>query len=144
MTKREHLLTLVEPTKGGDATLDLAHSTVERGGDATVVMLITDRVRRDISDYATSENLDRAEAEGRAMDQLDRYCRSRVGGDTTVVASYRWPHTDVAKLVTPGITAIAVPERLVSKRSVRKLVKRTGLPVVVAPSGSDRTPDVAA
>ena len=108
MAKREHLLTLVEPTKGGDATLDLAHNTVERGGDATVVMVITDRVRRDISDYAASENLDRADAEGRALTQLDSYCRTRVGGSTNVETRYSGARTDVAKLVTPEITAIAM------------------------------------
>lgn len=136
MTKREHLLTLVEPTTGGDATLDLAHSTVERGGDATVVMVITDRVQRDIDAYAASENLDRPDAEGRALTQLDNYCRSRVGGSTNVETRYSGPRTDVAELVTPEITAIAVPEGLMDQRAIGKLVKRTGLPVVVAPAAT--------
>ncbi|MDH4279873.1 MAG: hypothetical protein OEW83_17525 [Acidimicrobiia bacterium] len=144
MAKREHLLTLVEPTKGGDATLDLAHNTVERGGDATVVMVITDRVRRDISDYAASENLDRADAEGRALTQLDSYCRTRVGGSTNVETRYSGARTDVAKLVTPEITAIAVPDGLLGERAIGKLVKRTGLPVVVAPADTDGSPDIAA
>ncbi|MDH3302135.1 MAG: hypothetical protein OES24_16680 [Acidimicrobiia bacterium] len=144
MAKREHLLTLVEPTKGGDATLDLAHDTVERGGDATVVMVVTDRVRRDIDAYASSENLDRADAEGRALNQLDNYCRTRVGGSTNVVTRYSSPRTNVAELVTPEITAIAVPEGLIGQRAIGKLVKRTGLPVVVTPAQADTTPDVAA
>lgn len=144
MAKREHLLTLVEPTKGGDATLDLAHNTVERGGDATVVMVVTDRVRRDIDAYASSENLDRADAEGRALNQLDNYCRTRVGGSTNVVTRYTGPRTNVAELVTPEITAIAVPEGLIGQRAIAKLVKRTGLPVVVAPAQADTTPAVAA
>ena len=45
MTKPEHLLTIVEPTHGGDTTLDLAHEAVARGGTATVLMVITERVR---------------------------------------------------------------------------------------------------
>lgn len=44
MGNREHMLTIVEPTIGGHATLDLAHETVERGGTASVVMVITGRV----------------------------------------------------------------------------------------------------
>lgn len=144
MAKREHLLTIVEPTKGGDATLDLAHNTVERGGDATVVMVITDRVRRDIDAYAASENLDRADAEGRALNQLDNYCRDRVGGSADVVTRYSGPRTNVAELITPEITAIAVPEGLIGQRAIAKLVKRTGLPVVVTPARAHVTPDIAA
>ncbi len=144
MAKREHLLTLVEPTKGGDATLELAHETVERGGEATVVMVITNRVRRDIDAYATSENLDRADAEGRALNQLDNYCRNRVGGSANVETRYSGPRTDVAEFVTPEITAIAVPDGLIGQRAIGKLVKRTGLPVVVTPARADVTPDVAA
>ncbi len=148
MAKREHLLTIVEPTTGGDTTLELAHDAVERGGAATVVMVITDRVRRDIDAFAASEDLDRADAEGRALEQLDDYCRSRVGPSTTIATRYSGARTDVAELVTPEITAVAVPEGLLGQRAISRLVKRTGLPVVVTPAHAGRaaatTPDIAA
>lgn len=131
--KREHLLTIVEPTVGGDETLTLAHDTIERGGGASIVMMITDRVRRDIAEYAQSEGMSRLDAEGKALDQLSADCLGKVGGDATIMMTTS-NVTDVERLVTDDTTAIAVPERLMTDRSVRKLAKTTGLPVIVTPS----------
>lgn len=134
MANKETILTIVEPTKGGDSTLELAHDAVERGGQANVVMLITDRVRRNIADFARSENISTADAEIYAIDRLAEQCRSRVGGDTTVTTRRR--SGDLLSLLTPDTTAIAVPERLLSQRAARKITKRTGIPVVIAPETS--------
>ncbi len=73
-----------------------------------------------------------ADAEGFAVDQLDRQCRDRVGGDTKVVTGYG-SVSSVSALITPETTAIAVPPRLLSRRSARKLSRATGLPVTVIP-----------
>lgn len=132
-TTPEHLLTVVEPIPGGDESLELAHDTVERGGQASVVMLITKRVRRHIDDYARAENLDLGHAEVLALDQLERMCTERIGADVPITAEF---HRFNDRNLTAGVTAIAVPERLVRDRSIRRLARRAGVPVVVAPHSS--------
>ena len=132
--KRDHLLTIVEPTPGGDTTLDLAQETAARGGDVSVVVVISDRVQRDIRDYAASEELDHADAEMLAVDQLLSQCRTRIGGMPDVRTHFGPVRTDVVKYVKPETTAIAVPERLADGNLARLLTVYTGLPVIVAPS----------
>lgn len=134
MPKREHLLTLVEPTTGGDNTLDVAKETAARGGDVSVVMVITDRVRRDICDYAKSEDLDHADAEELALGQLQSQCSSRVGGSPRVMTHFGPVRSNVVRYVTPETTAIAVPERLAAGNLAQLLTVYTGLPVIVTPS----------
>lgn len=134
MSNHEHLLTIVEPTTGGDATLELAHETVARGGSASVVMVITDRVQRDIQAYAESEDLGRAEAEAMALEQLRAFCSDRVGGSPTLATHYGSLGSNVVKYVTSDTTAIAIPERLVSNKLVERIVTYSGRPVIVAPT----------
>ncbi len=40
MSKNEHVLTIVEPTIGGDTTLDIARDIVARGGTTSVLMVV--------------------------------------------------------------------------------------------------------
>ncbi len=139
MSTREHLLTVVEPTTGGDSTLSLADDTVARGGAASVVMVITDRVQRDIRDFAESEGLSWNEAETLALEQLRSHYADHLGavraGDTPVtVTSLGELGANVRGRLGEGITAVAVPERLLSKFSVHEFTNSTGLPVIVAPS----------
>lgn len=134
MANSEHVLTIVEPTTGGDATLDLAHQTVDRGGSARVVMVITDRVRRDIRDYAESEDLDRGVAEAQALEQLRQLCAARVGGSPPVATHFGDLRTLLADHLTADTTAIAVPERLADGRWIRRTAATTGIPVTVTPN----------
>ena len=138
MAKKEHLLTIVEPTDGGDSTLDLAHDVVNRGGDASVVMLITDRVRRNIADFASSENIGFGDAAAIAMEQLNRRTAERIGGTSSIQTYYETRNQvgEITEWLSPDTTAIAVPERLLSTRSIRKLSNSTGLPVVVTPGST--------
>lgn len=133
MSNHEHILTFVEPTTGGDATLELAHETVARGGSASVVMVITDRVRRDIQAYAASEDLGIGEAESIAVDQLRAQCADRVGGSPALATHYGPLGSDLVRYVTSETTSIAIPERLVADKLVQRIVTYTGRPVVVAP-----------
>ena len=136
-TTPEHVLTLVEPTGGGDRTLDIAHDVVARGGRASVVMLITDRVDADIRAYADSENLSRGEAEAAAIDQLTDYCSGRVGSDVpTIVERFGRLGTDIRRHITEDITSVAVPEGLLDARGINRLARRTGRPVTVTPSSA--------
>ncbi len=131
MTRHEHILTIVEPTTGGDATLDVARETVERGGTASVVMVITDRVRRD---FAESEEIALGEAEALALDQLRELCARRVGGSPTVATHFGDVAAGLRRYLTTETTAIAVPDRLARSRWVRRLADRSGLRVTITPS----------
>lgn len=133
MTKYEHMLTIVEPTPGGDSTLDLAHETVERGGSASVVMVITDRVQRDIRDFAQSENLDRGVAQAQALDQLAELCVGRIGGSPHVATHFGDVAQALRQHVTADTTVIAVPERLAAGRRLRRLASKSGIPMVISP-----------
>lgn len=134
MSKHEHLLTIVEPTPGGDTTVDLAHETVARGGTASVIMVVTDRVERDIRAYATSEGIGVGEAEAIALDQLRSQCRNRIGGVRCLMTHTGPIGIDVIKYVTSDTTAIAIPSRLITGKLVERVAANTGLPVVVAPN----------
>ena len=132
----EHLLTIVEPSGRGDTTLDIARDVVARGGRASIVMVITDRVDDDIRNFAASEELSRGEAEAHAIDQLTAYCSERVGDDVpTIVERFGRLGTDIRRYITDEVTAVAVPEGFLSARGANKLSRRVGRPVVVA---SDR------
>lgn len=136
MSTREHLLTIVEPTRGGDATLALAHETVARGGAASVVIVMTDRVQRDIRAYAASAELGAREVEAEALDQVRTQCRTRIGGSTRLATHYGSLGSDVVRYVTSDTTAIALPERLAADGLVERIVAYSGRPVIVAPSRS--------
>jgi hypothetical protein len=133
VANHEHLLTIVEPVPGGDTTLDLAHETVERGGTARVVMVITDRVRRDISAFAKSENLDLSDAETLALDRLRTQCADRVGGSPTVETYFGNLAVGLRDHLTDGTTAIAVPKHLGAGRRIRRTAAKAGIPLIVTP-----------
>lgn len=134
MTAREHLLAIVEPTTGGDTTLELAHDVVERGGSVSLVLMVTKRVRQDIAAFAAGADLEIGEAEAIALDRLSLECGQFVGGAAnTTIAFGSATKRDLRRHLTPGTTAIAIPGDLASRRAVRRIGAATGLPVVVAP-----------
>lgn len=140
MTPREHLLTIVEPTIGGDATLDLAEDTVARGGTAKVVMIITDRVQRDIRDFAAAEDLAWNDAQSQALDRLRSFYAARTGAISVFVTAAGQLDEQLRGHVTPDTTAIAIQEQLLANFSVQAFTKATGIPVIVAPSKIERLP----
>jgi hypothetical protein len=131
----EHLLAVVEPIADGDAPLDFARDVVARGGRASVLMLITDRVRADIRDYAEVIDLpDYAEAEARAIERLTAICGERIGVEVpTAVARFGWLGVDFRRYISEEITSVAVPEAIVGRRGVDRMLGRLGRPVVVTP-----------
>ncbi len=133
MSHHEHLLTIVEPIPGGDSTLGLAHDIVARGGSASVVVVITDRVRREFVAHAEADGLGGGEAEARAIQQLRAQYRDRIGGSPTLDIYYGALRSDVVRYVTPDTTAIAIPECLVADKLVERIAAYSGRPVIVAP-----------
>lgn len=124
----------MEPTTGGDATVELAQEAVARGGRVSLLMVITDRVERDIKAYASSENLSRGEAEAIALDQFRSYYSERLGGEVNITTEYGTLSSDVVKYITADTTAVAIPERLVTDNLVQRIASYSGRPVIVAPN----------
>ena len=134
MSRQEHLLTIVEPTRGGDTTLELAHETVARGGKASVVMVVTDRVQRDLQAHLQTDESGRGEAETQALDQLRSQYSARIGGAPMLATHFGALGSEVVKYVTADTTAIAIPERLVIDKLIQRIAMYSGLPVIVTPS----------
>lgn len=134
MTTREHVLAIVEPTSASNGTLDLARSVVDRGGRASVAVIFTKRLRQDIDSFARHANLGIGDATEIALSHLTHAYEKRGGAATTVsiVGEATLEH-DVRRHIAPGTTSIAIPARLATRRTVRRLTSRTGLPVTVAP-----------
>jgi hypothetical protein len=129
----EHLLTIVEPSPGGDSTLDLAHETVERGGTASILMVITDRVQHDIRDFAQSENLHERDAEALALDRYRAYCAERVGGSPRVEVHFGNLRTGLHNHLTADTTGIALPKHLGSARRIRRDAAKARIPIFITP-----------
>lgn len=141
MTKKEHLLTIIEPIPGGDTTLDLAHETVARGGTVTVVVFLTDRVERDIRHYAETAGISVREAEAITVRRLRTQCQDRIG-DVQLDSTRRGSvSSDVVQYITADTTAVAIPASLVSDKLVERIATYSGRPVIVAPY---RVPELAA
>lgn len=134
MSYRENLLTIVEPSTGGDATVELAREAVLRGGRASLLLVITDRVERDIQAFADAEELPYGRAEAIALQRLADDYVARIGGSPRIFTHYGALGTDILKYVGADTTAIAVPASMAAGGVVQSIVAYSGRPVVVAPS----------
>lgn len=137
MTTREHVLTIVEPSASGEAPLAIANDLVARGGKATILVLIDDVARDDFRRFADAQDLDVHHGEAVAIDRMLDLYTTRVGGSDTeaIVTDGRSSVRDILTLAAEAdATSIALPQQLARRRSVRKLVSESHLPVVVTPA----------
>lgn len=137
MKTQEHIVAVVEPTRDGEATLDIAQEVIERGGRATVVVLVTRKTMSDISAFAESENLTVPDASEIYFERLAEMYASRIGSpDTSAVvtqgASSSRVVFETAASVRP--TSIAMPQRFANRRGWRASVARSKVPVLIAPA----------
>lgn len=131
MNNLEHIVAIVQPTGRDDSTIDIARDVVAGGGRATVIMLITDRVRKDIRDFADAENLSIGEAEAIALDRMSAdYVASIGAGQTDVVVSNV---SDAQTQTLVNATKIAVGQDALSRHALNQLVSRANVPVIVTP-----------
>ncbi len=134
MTTTEHIVALIDPSDDHDTTLDVTRGVVERGGEATVVVLVTRHVRSSIAAYAHGARLRPGDAEEHALGRFVHRAADRAGGGVhATVVHNPARHLDLTPYLRPETTVIAVPERLMTAHRLRRLASRTGLPVVVAP-----------
>lgn len=136
MKTQEHIVAVVEPTRDGEVTLDIAQQVVNRGGRATVVVVITHKTMSDIRAFAKSESLTVPDASEIYFERLAETYASRVGSpDTSAVvtesASSGRVVFETAASVRP--TSIAMPQRLANRRGWRASVARSQVPVLIAP-----------
>ncbi len=137
MKTQEHIVAVVEPTRDGEATLDIAQEVVQRGGRATVVVLVTRKTMSDIRSFAESESLTVPDASEIYFERLAEMYASRIGSpDTSAVvtesASSGRVVFETATSARP--TSIAVPQRFANRRGWRASVARSHVPVLIAPA----------
>ena len=137
MQSRQHLLAVVEPNEADDASIDMAADLVARGGKATVLMLLNQQARDDFRRFADSEDLLAHVGEAIAVERLANDYTSRIGGDDTevIVAIWTSPVRELLEVAAElRATSIVIPQRLAARRSLRRLVSDTTLPVLIAPA----------
>jgi hypothetical protein len=136
MNTQEHVVAFVEPTRDGESALEVAQETVDNGGRATVVVLVTRKTMTDVRAFAESENLTVPDATAIYFERLADTYSARLGNDhaSAVVteSAYAGRHLfDVATRVDP--TTIVMPQRLANRRGWRSFVGRSQVPVLITP-----------
>lgn len=134
MSKKEHLLAIVEPRTGGDVTLDIARETRSRGGTVTVLIVISESVQRDIRLFAASAELGKDEAQAQLLERFRTRCIERLGGDPQIDTHFGPLGSEVVKYVTSDTTAIAIPAPLATDGFVDRIVAYSGRPVMIVPT----------
>lgn len=135
MKTQEHIVAFVEPTLDGESALEVAQETINSGGRATVVVLVSRQTMSDVRDFAESEDLTVPDA-AIYFDRLAATYSSRLGNEnaSAVVTEsvYSGRHLfDVAAQAQP--TTIVMPQRLANRRGWRSFVGRSEVPVLITP-----------
>ena len=136
MNTQEHIVAFVEPARDGESALEVAQETVNEGGRATVVVLVSRQTMTDVRAFAESENLTVPDATAIYFDRLAATYSSKLGNEkaSAVVTESAYSGRylfDVATRVEP--TTIVVPQRLASRRGWRSFVGRSEVPVLITP-----------
>lgn len=136
MTSQQHVVAVVEPTLDGQTTIDLARQVVDSGGRATIVVLLTRETLNEIAGFAEAESMSFPDAREIYSARLAESYSDLFGGDTTktiFTESLQANRMVFEIAATDGATSVAMPQRLVSKRSWKSSVVRSQVPVLIAP-----------
>jgi hypothetical protein len=136
MKNQEHMVAVVEPARDGESTIELAQQVVDRGGRATVLVVVTRDTVTDIAAFAEAEELRFPDAKEIYVERLAEVYSSRFGDHevATIVTDHREPNRvafDTAGKV--AATTVAMPQRLATRRGWRASVARSQVPVLIAP-----------
>ena len=139
MKTKEHMIAVVEPTRDGESTIDLAQEVVDRGGRATVLVVMTRRTTGDSLAFAEAEDLRIPDAREIYFERLAQAYSSRFEGHevATIVIDRPDPSRvafDTADKI--AATSVAIPQRLANRRRWRASVARAHLPVLIAPAAA--------
>lgn len=136
MTSQEHTIAVVEPTLDGETTIDLAKQAVDRGGRATVVVLVNRKTRAAVAAFAHSEELTLPDAWEIYTERLSQAYSDRFsgGGKVTLVTNRRDANRVVFNTAARDeATSIVMPQRLVTRRNWKSSVAKSQIPVLIAP-----------
>ncbi|MDJ0953269.1 MAG: hypothetical protein QNJ81_06280 [Acidimicrobiia bacterium] len=134
MTSQEHTVAVVEPTLDGELPVEYARQASDRGGVATVILLIGKETVANIDAFAKSEDLSFPDGREIYLERIaDHY--SEIGnGRVTIVADGPNANKVVFDRATlQDATSVVVPQRLVNRRNWKSSVAKSPVPVVVAP-----------
>ena len=133
---QEHTIAVVEPALDGHTTLEYAKEAVERGGRASVIVLLGRETVAGIAAFAEAEELTFPDGREIYIDRLARDYSVLFNGRerVTIVADGHDANRLVFDRATrEDATTAVVPQRLVSRRNWRTSVAKSPVPVVVAP-----------
>lgn len=137
MSNQEHVLGLIDSHPNSTAVLDVAHDVVERGGRATLVVVLSSDDRRHIRDLADAEDIGVPDATALYMDNITETYGAFVGKTATVTVLHAPsldPRAAIATAADEGVTIVALPSSLAGTRQGRSAIGRTAVPVLVVPA----------
>lgn len=132
----DHLVAVVD-SAARPSTLPVARSAVQAGARATVFVSLGREDETNIRDFAEAEHISSGEAETRYLDALDAEIRRELGNDTVVhVTGPAGTSADAVAAVAGDATQYAIPSSVARRRSWRRALARTDVPVTVTPSAA--------
>ena len=131
------MIAVVEPTLNDATTIDLAKQVVDRGGRATVVVLLSRETKAAVAEFAESENLTFPDAHEIYLERLAASYSAHFGDHKA--ATIITDRSDANRFVFDAAarraaTSVAVPQRLISRRNWKSSVARSQIPVLIAPA----------
>lgn len=136
MSHNEHVVAVVDDPAEAGATLQVARNSVEEGGSATVVLLMTPAVTRDIRDMARQQKISPVVAEQLYLDRAQETFSDAIGRKIETIVPGRLAGArsvlDVASKA--HATAMAVPASLAGRRSWGRALAKAPVLVTVTPS----------
>ena len=136
MANQEHTIAVVEPVLDGDTTLHFAKQAVERGGRASVMVLLGRETVAGIAAYAEAEDLTYPDGREIYIKQLARNYSELFDGRehvTIVTDGHNANRVVFDSASKEEATTVVVPQRLVNRRGWRASVAKSPVPVVIAP-----------
>lgn len=135
-TTSDHLVAVVD-TAVGASTLPVARTAVRAGGRATIVVSLGRQDQQHIRDFAEAEHISSGEAESRYLNAFDGQIRRELGADTVVhVTGPAGTSASAVASIAGDATQFAIPSSLARRRSWRRAMARTRVPVTITPSAA--------
>jgi len=136
MTGQEHLIAVVEPTLDGEAPVEFAKEAFDRGGRATVFLLIGKETVNNIAAFADAEDLTFPDGREIYLERIaELYSEIFNGkGSLTIVADGPEANRIVFdRVAREAATSVVVPQRLANRRNWKASVSKANVPVVLTP-----------
>lgn len=135
-TTSDHLVAVVDATTDA-STLPAARTAVRAGARATVLVSLGQQDQQNIREFAEAESISSGEAESRYLEAFDGRIRRELGPDTVVhVTGPAGTTVQAARSLAGDATQYAIPSSLARRRSWRRALARTDVPVTVTPSAA--------